>query len=152
MEAMISRSGRKVAMKVVFVPVVTNNTMETLATRGRLPGETDYVLYECMLALHFLETGQMSGIYPLIVGDVQLSAQGRPEWDDLYRNPRFKEHVAAMPDIFPEATHALATRVAAADGVTLLPTLADATVRDVVLGRLPGLPGRPAAPTMAWRV
>jgi hypothetical protein len=114
----------------VFTPVITLSAMERLTGIGA--ADVDVTLVEYVLALHFMATGRLKMLYPLMVGDEKQDSSGK-RWDVLWHNARFKALRAALPDVVPAATLAMAAASLRAEyGVELMPCLACASVRDIM--------------------
>ena len=120
-----------------FTPVITVNAMARLAGVGA--SDLDYTLVEYVLALHFVLTGSLKLLYPLMVGEEEPPAAGtRPRWDVLWANARFKAARDALPDTVPTATLDFTDgclRAELGPSATLHSALRSATVRQLMCAR-----------------
>jgi hypothetical protein len=115
-----------------FAPVVTLELMRVLASHRA--DTVDYLLAELLAALHFSRSGRKHLIFPLLVGEWSKGSEvsGGGERDCLPFNAQFKAARDALPAIVPTATRALVAALLHPE--ELHPELAEATVRDLILG------------------
>lgn len=127
----------------VFAPVIALADAQRWVTHD--VSAPDYMLAEIMLALHFSRTGRVRLIFPLLVGELVTagSAGVGGERDHLFSNAQFKAARAALPAVVPTATLELVAAMfnAAGNGEVLHPSLASATVKDLILGGAGGMHG-----------
>jgi hypothetical protein len=115
-----------------FAPVVTLELMRVLASHRA--DTVDYLLAELLAALHFSRSGRKHLIFPLLVGEWSEGSEvsGGGERDCLPFNAQFKAARDALPAIVPTATRVLVAALLYPE--ELHPELAEATVRDLILG------------------
>ena len=149
-----------VKSSVAFTPVITLAAIRGFGAAGLPSAPVDWMLVECLMALHFKVTeGRKRLIYPLVVGttaEVSKEATGQQGvgltqvWQPLLHTPAYKEAVTELPDTVPLATLTLVDAICRRElGVPLASPLAGATVRQLLLGssstdaeqHLPGLLG-----------
>ena len=127
----------------VFAPVITLADAQRWVAHDVTAA--DYMLAEVMLALHFSRTGRVRLIFPLLVGEsVAAGSSGTGgERDHLFSNAQFKAARAALPAAVPTATLEMVAAMlnASGNGEVLHPTLASATVKDLILGATGGMHG-----------
>ena len=120
----------------VFAPIVTLTMLRGLAAHRA--DVVDFMLAEIILALHFLRSGRVRLIFPLLVGEwcERSAASGGGERDCLPFNPEFAAARDALPAVVPVATLALVATMfkASGSGETLDAALQAATVRELVAG------------------
>ena len=161
-EAELFRAARS---SVAFTPVITLAAIRGFGEAGKTGAAADYMLAECLIAMHFKLQGDHADgrtrlVYPVVVGpeagQVVSASQPREDvlpsrvWQPLLHTAEYKAAVAALPDAVPHATVALVDGLCRRElGTPLAPALARSTVRQLLLGapsadaqeHLPGLLG-----------
>lgn len=127
-----------IAAAPIFCPVITINAVESLARVGE-DSVVDSLLLEIVLGLALHAAGRVFAIAPLLLGEGgegDGGSGGGGAVADLLRSKRYRKAKRMLQREAPRATLTAADKLLRqAMGSGLPPELADATVRELLLGR-----------------